>query len=455
MVGTLSQGDAGASPPSAGVRLLYRHALESIFAFCSVTELASVLRVSKDWAAAVQSMRPLDGQVGYMQSDLLQHLCASRLARHVGSLFCSMWPIGAPAPPLSDTALVEVAQRMVNLRRLAWKSSVIADTVAVLESRFVFPVRLRHFGLQVVPANKEAPPSASSWSRALNAAIEAIASLAELESLALTAEDARSCDLTPLLRAPALRDLTLVLNQDVLESPTVVETLRCMPHLRSLSFEPSALGFARMLQTPHKMKLDTLNLSLLPLTAEHGDAIKQLSTLTDLRFVLNSEHTDFFQQLPNLHSLQMHGGQSTVLPDAARIMQSLHSLTGLTELGLGGKVREEMPHHFHFTSNHLAACLPHMPLLTKLLLMGASALNSLRFLSSGPITQSLQELDLGSFTVRLPPSELTHVHALSSLTKLTLRSVFDPPPDESTLALYAPPSRLMPSLQSFWHHSVH
>jgi hypothetical protein len=51
------QDDASPSPPTAR---LYRHALESVFAFCSLEELAMLLRVSKEWAAAVNSMHSLD-----------------------------------------------------------------------------------------------------------------------------------------------------------------------------------------------------------------------------------------------------------------------------------------------------------------------------------------------------------------------------------------------------------
>jgi hypothetical protein len=46
---------AGASPASPATRL-YRHALESVLAFCDLRELASVIGVSKEWVS-----RPLAG----------------------------------------------------------------------------------------------------------------------------------------------------------------------------------------------------------------------------------------------------------------------------------------------------------------------------------------------------------------------------------------------------------
>ena len=47
---------AAAQPPAAR---LYKHALESIFAFLSLKELSAVLAVSHSWSSAVDSMRSL------------------------------------------------------------------------------------------------------------------------------------------------------------------------------------------------------------------------------------------------------------------------------------------------------------------------------------------------------------------------------------------------------------
>jgi hypothetical protein len=93
-----------------------------------------------------------------------------------------------------------------------------------------------------------------------------------------------------------------------------------------------------------------------------------------------------------------------------------------------------------------------MPLLTKLLLFHPAALDSLRFLSSAvPLSRSLTELTLRDFHPSLPLTELRHVHALSSLTNLTLTRVLDRPLDEPTLALYEPPSAVLPALRVFEH----
>jgi hypothetical protein len=59
----------------------------------------------------------------------------------------------------------------------------------------------------------------------------------------------------------------------------------------------------------------------------------------------------------------------------------------------------------------------------------------------------LQQLRLYHFERRIPLSELVHVHALSSLTSLTIEDVFDAPMDEETKALFTP----LPRLRQFVH----
>jgi hypothetical protein len=112
---------------------------------------------------------------------------------------------------------------------------------------------------------------------------------------------------------------------------------------------------------------------------------------------------------------------------------------------------EDLDSRIQLTAANLAACLPHMPLLTRLELSSATSLDSFRFLSCGPIIHSLQRLELRDFARRLQLSELVHVHALSSLTSLTLEDVFDAPLDEETKALFTPPSALLPRLRHFVH----
>jgi hypothetical protein len=397
--------------------------LESLFAFSNLAELAVLLRVSKLWATAVQTMRPLS--VEFRSNGTVEFLCASRISRHIDNLY------QYPPLPVQKLSLLSSALRHLRVLRCTFKDEWSPRS---------FPTGLRELYLQFDYPQHD--PLAGQQPRHLDATIVAIAALPLLETLTLAAYDAISCCLTPLATAPALRNLTLVLAANVLQSVAAVDALRNMSHLRSLNFNPSPSAFVRMLEMPHSMKLTTLHVALF--TAECGEAVVQLPTLTDLSISLSAEHTDFLRRLPNLRSLSLNGGLSDVAFDADRIMASLHSLAGLTALHLSGG--GDMP--LQYTSDHFVACLPRLPLLSALSLTWASGMDSLRFLSSGPITRSLKHLSLQYFEKRLPLAELSHVHALSTLTNLTLCCVFDASLDES---LYTPPSSLMPSLHHFAH----
>jgi hypothetical protein len=71
---------------------LYRHALESVFGFLSLAELSFVLAVSRDWSAAVGTMRsisapaPRPSLIWRLPPLDLRRVCASRLSRHVSAL---------------------------------------------------------------------------------------------------------------------------------------------------------------------------------------------------------------------------------------------------------------------------------------------------------------------------------------------------------------------------------
>jgi hypothetical protein len=203
-----------------------------------------------------------------------------------------------------------------------------------------------------------------------------------------------------------------------------------------------------MLQPPYLMKLDMFRLWT-PMTAGLRDAIRHLPTLADLSICLCSDHIDFLLPLPNLRRLELNTRFCAVRPDTPRVLSTLHSFVGLMELEIFNDAPESAYNgtfQLRFTSDELAACLAHMPLLTSLCLWHSANLRSLRFLSIGPVTRALKRLTLLSFHPRLPLAELSHVHALSALTELTLDAVFDRLPDADTLQLYRPPSVILPTL---------
>jgi hypothetical protein len=364
---------------------LYRHALESVFSFCRVRELATMFCVSKEWAAAVQSMRPLgahwrhevynddsddEGSEHADDESFTQRLCASRLPRHIGSLDLG-WSISVDDLPL-------LCARMPHLHRLCCRFSPPWPTI-------VFPPRLRSLSVSFHSETGSCCPGPFSEElhRQFDAAIRTIAKLPLLESLSLEAEQAQRCDLTPLLKTPALRSLKLDLSHSVRTSPALIDTLRRIgSRLRFLSFDTySSDVLMRLLQPPHDLKLEEFQMGCL--SSRFSEAIVHLPSLTTLDARLDTDDTDFFLSLPNLRSLDLSTASFKALElNTERILQSLHALIQLTDLRVSGGFQiGDNP--ICITSAQLAAALAHMPLLTRLDLTHV-VLDSLRFLSSAP-----------------------------------------------------------------------
>jgi hypothetical protein len=70
------------------VTRLYRHALESIFSFCKLRDLGSLMAVSCDWQSAVLSMSPIRCVENKSDSTWPLECASSRLSRHVIGLTC-------------------------------------------------------------------------------------------------------------------------------------------------------------------------------------------------------------------------------------------------------------------------------------------------------------------------------------------------------------------------------
>jgi hypothetical protein len=327
--------DEAGTPLLTSTGRLYRHALESVLAFCSLKELAPLLRVSKEWASAVHSMRSLSVDLPYTGSDArLLRFCLSPLSRHVSKVHVPMFP-------LSCWSLYHIQQRMPNLQQLhcEFQGSWLP---------LMFPARLRNLTVRFLATAAVTAPFSDRQHRELDEAVVAIAALPFLEELSIIAEMARTCCLTPLATTPSLHTLTLAMPERVLDSSANIDALRSMPHLRSLSFRPSPAAFTSMLQPPHSMQLESL--AVFPLfTAEFGASIVHLPSLTELHLELSSPHTDFLRSLPNLRNLNITSQECTVLPDAGRVMASLHSLVGLTELQIEGNVHADLQFPFLFT----------------------------------------------------------------------------------------------------------
>lgn len=115
----------------AGVTRLYRHALESIFAFLPPADLSRVLSVNRSWSAGVHSMKPINVAVIEHVRDLKliqagmgkpQRPCvlvaASPLARHVSQFGCS-GKAGIQRPELTSSDLFILSRHLGSLTVLS------------------------------------------------------------------------------------------------------------------------------------------------------------------------------------------------------------------------------------------------------------------------------------------------------------------------------------------------
>jgi hypothetical protein len=141
--------------------LLYRHALESVFAFCSLKELSAVHCVSKGWQSAVHSMRSLDASVELSSAALLQML-HSPLRRHIFFLSRSS-TLPHPLVTLSCAQLALLVEPMQHLGSLSVILTLPAgDDASALPSPLL-PRRIEDLTIEFADCYVSGPLTALRW----------------------------------------------------------------------------------------------------------------------------------------------------------------------------------------------------------------------------------------------------------------------------------------------------
>jgi len=224
--------DARAVRAPATAACLYRHALESIFAFLSLAQLGRVLAVSRSWRSAVSSMRCIDATVESLP------IGDSRLARHIGTLGSSDARFAARQTDLHLASLC-----MSGLHTLC------CDMLGPTDDNLLFPPSLTHLAVRV-------PDNATSTK--INKLIVAISQIPKLNSLLLQLQCLHSTvSFAPFRRGP-LRELELQL--DMLHrlfertlTQAQADDVRAMPNLTHIHL-PFYIGDLRMLlRAPHEL----------------------------------------------------------------------------------------------------------------------------------------------------------------------------------------------------------
>lgn len=421
------------APPPA-VRL-YRHALESIFAFLDLPLLTSVLRVSRSWLAAVKSMRSLQLEVSPSAEIPLRVVTASAMARHITALSACGRFHNVPVKVNADILHI-LSFQMAHLLKLVCELT-LSPNIGTLS----FPVALRQLELSV-----PAPAAATD----INDAIRAISRIPLLESLTivLPTQDPQ-ISFAALATMPYLRELEINIHRRSLPvnfSDVQVDELRTLPRLRKLTVYMTDDMMRRLLRQTHRLQWQQI---ILPeqLNDEVATILTQLPTLTQLDCDISSPSCNHFlwlQQLPKL--TEVHVSYDSEEPLSVERIVSLVS-------GLRCCINIEILKFSYcdtLTVAHLTDLLPRLPRLLALHLYFCT-IDSLSFLAQAPMTHQLLSFDISDCT-QLPAAELRYVHALRGLKTLVLWRSFDAPLNDYCQSLYTPPSLLLPRLETFTYY---
>jgi len=267
----------------------------------------------------------------------------------------------------------------------------------------------------------------------------------------LVASDASTYQINAMVlcasRLPLLAHLTLQFNQ-LLDPRVSFVALHASPLLSEFHIQfgyrqhmPSDEQVRELRALPHltSFGLYSLKQSLFAL-------LPALPLVTRVSLVpVGNDDVFVLRQLPNLHYLCLEF--ATQIPWTKQLAVLQQSCTRLTTLEIM---------HGRFNANDLCNLLPCIAGLRKLSLWKIRTIDSLRFLSRGPIVRTLTDLTLGYLAhSQLHSSEMLHVNELRELRRLSLQHLFVEPLDPLTQLFYSQtPSRLLPKLALFQYNTT-
>ena len=197
------------APVSPAMRI-YRHALEAILGMLKLKDLAPIPAVSREWAAAVRSMKPISARIErendcpdpslcerhtYRPLPPVESIVGSALLRHLGALQIrdadGMWS------PLTNECLGLLAQHALNLTSL-WCTLTLTSNKPL-----ILPAKLNSLHLQ---------PDGNYTDAEINSMLTTVAALPSLSRLHLCLEafDSKSAmNLSLLTACRSLSDIKL------------------------------------------------------------------------------------------------------------------------------------------------------------------------------------------------------------------------------------------------------
>ena len=351
---------------------------------------------------------------------------------------------------LDNTSLGLLAQHAPNLTSLQCEITLTPNEPLIL------PAGLASLHLQLDATHTDA---------VINAMLATLAALPSLSTLGLwlsAFERASSINLALLSACPTLTVLTLETfhgGPPKLSGLQVDQIRSSLGHLHCLSicsFETDDL--TRFLQPPITARWR--DIGSVAAGAATGDLLLRLQTLTklNLHYVQDAANVDFLPQLPHLTALTLDCSKIKMVPGGGgeddeyqaawcipvdAVLKALLLCTGLITLTLT----------CGFNSAHWSALFAKLANLKTLAIhvggIDAGELQSLQCFTTGPITESLEELTI--HRTNLPPSEVSYLYALRRLRSLHLECCFTSRLDATTLISLFPPSAILPALTELSH----
>jgi hypothetical protein len=422
---------------------LCRDELTSVLSFLTLRELAAAVAVSKEWAAAVQSMRPTMLPVVISSSRLNALLASSSLRRHVGRL--SQKGESGHTLSLLSRQLCAMARALPQLQSLSIRLALRPG-----EPQLLFPAQLQFLSVTVDQSfGRQAP----------TALLASIGQLHQLHTLHLRVWD-EAVSLVPLQQLSLLRDLEMCLSFGHIVDQFAAE-LHALPWLHRLRIEGSrgttdgqytALFHAVLRDAPEE-QLRTLQwrdfrLSGVWWSDELTPLLPRLPSLERLEGDLSCcTDFDFLAALQHLTHLDM---RLVGLPvDAWTNLLGIFTSDGLARLHTLALRRGQC------TSDELVTLLSHTPSLTNLVLDDQRAVSSLSFFRQLPkLAGTLHSLTLScSSSWRLTAAGLPPLFVLQHLRELRLCNWSRSLRERLNLADRAPfeqrPCRVLPHLAMF------
>jgi hypothetical protein len=361
---------------------LYRHALESVLAFINFVELKRAVHVNRLWREAVIHMAPspiavvrkLDTEAAF------DHLMASTLVRHVGSLATTL--------RLVPAQFAQLVIRMPALTCLDVSLDLTqADAFLALPCDRL-PVALRELRLDLSTRVAATPVQ-------LCAAAAFAARLPSLDFLWWQLTSFAGVDFSPLADAPSLRRLELRSRTDEgAFSHAQINQLRALRQLVSLNAPLPSPSLLSLLAAPcpltHLEHLVHLHLwdDASRAALAHVPSFTRLSDMD-----VSHRGTVYLRGLPRLRYLELAFLPEEEDPpplEEALVIVPLKSCRLLSNLSLNAS---QWP-TFVLTAAQLADAFVAMPLLEHLTLRLPRALDSLRFLRVGTLPTLLRCLYL-------------------------------------------------------------